>query len=129
MDGWSPRTKVCYGFCQENEEGNIILVWNLAELDEALNGIETSLDEEDVTSVENAGGGSKTRVGVSVVHAVEGSAGAEGVHRGLAADDHGAITDTSDCHHAHRSQLLAQGLQRSEAGDTPVYVPPCPLCE
>ena len=67
---------------------------------------------------------------MSLVNSVNGSIGTEGVDRGLHTDHHGIDTDiTGDCHHAHRRELLAQGLQRSEDGDTPVYVPPCPLCE
>ena len=48
MEDWSPRTLVRYGFCCEDEEGNIVSVWNFAELDEALRGIDSGSDDEEV---------------------------------------------------------------------------------
>ncbi|KAG0597035.1 hypothetical protein M758_UG306100 [Ceratodon purpureus] len=50
MERWSPRTLVRYGFCREDEAGNIVSVWNWGELEEVLNGIESSEDEEVLTS-------------------------------------------------------------------------------
>ena len=50
MEGWSPRTLLRYGFCQEDEARNIVSMWNFAELDEALNRIESSKDEEVIPS-------------------------------------------------------------------------------
>ena len=47
MEGWSPRTLLRYGFCQEDEAGNIVSIWNFQQLDEALAGIVSSDDDED----------------------------------------------------------------------------------
>lgn len=111
-EGWSPRTLVRYGFCREDEAGNILCIWNFSELDAALKGIESDDDAEDCPS-EVAGGG--------VVHGdVELSS--------LDVLSHYSIHG-SDCQHGHKRHLACTGIQHNEAGHIELCSEPCPLCE
>ena len=47
MEGWNPRTLVRYGYCHEHNVGNIVIIWNLSELDAALKGIESDNDAKE----------------------------------------------------------------------------------
>lgn len=44
MEEWSPRTKLKYGLCTEDEDGNIVSVWNFGELDNVLNEIDSDVE-------------------------------------------------------------------------------------
>ncbi|KAG0572854.1 hypothetical protein KC19_VG130300 [Ceratodon purpureus] len=46
MDQWSPRTKLRYGLCVEDDQGNIVSVWNFGELDDLLRDFESDDDSE-----------------------------------------------------------------------------------
>lgn len=51
IEGWSPGTLVRYGFCRVDSHGDVVSIWNFRELDEALNGIDSDSDQDDVVGL------------------------------------------------------------------------------
>lgn len=144
-----------YGFCQEDDAGNIVSIWNFAELDEALGGIDFDEDQDGIDSPysqDRALIGNdrldqvipRNLVGeVNFLQAVNG----EGLEShvddvtGVASIDLDGnrylqtasfdvpIELNNNCHHGHQSELALDGVCRMEQGQSRLRMAPCPLCE
>ena len=146
-----------YGFCVEDDAGNIVSVWNFAELDEALRGIESSDDEEAVP--ENAGSAVESArlfleppdglvpryLASDPAFSNDASVGRNA--GGVETDGDDVVAESGDivvesdsvtpshfhplgdCVHGHPGRIAMQGLEEPEHGHIRIHYEPCPVCE
>ncbi|KAG0594466.1 hypothetical protein M758_UG079900 [Ceratodon purpureus] len=121
MDGWSPRTLVRYRFSREDENVNVISVWNWGELEEALEEIDSSDDDKDVLRLGTTDGVD------TLVLPVDGSVVA--VTRELESPtvEPPAPLQVQECVHGHVNGILSSNIEHRKDGHIEMYLETCPL--